>query len=77
MAYALVRAVSRLRTPEVARQFQGFEEISLTQLTRDWRAKPGGTDDRFLSSVGMGALRAPIGMKMSVVSGDEVAVTVE
>jgi len=25
----------------------------------------------------MGALRAPIGMKMSVVSGDEVAVTVE
>jgi hypothetical protein len=37
------------------------------------RAKIAG----YFPSVEMGALRAPIGIKISVVSGDEVAVTVE
>jgi hypothetical protein len=42
---------TNLRTPDVAAHFPGIEENWLTQPIGNRCGKPGGTDDRFLSSV--------------------------
>ena len=56
---ALLRAASSLRTHDLAGHLPGSDENKLTQFTENRRGKPGGTDDRFLSSVERLAWREP------------------